>query len=92
MEKRTLAAESAYVYDLATIVPNFNLYDPLATVVIVKVEDTEVGSPTQGQYINSEAVVSVSTNETTGAVTVTNYRTFPVQCHITISTVRSDGV
>lgn len=92
MEKRTLSADTAHTYDLGSLVNTFGDYDNLATIVSVKVKDTEVGSPTFDQYLNSEAVIAVATHETTGAITVTNFRSFSVECHITISVVRADGV
>lgn len=83
-ETLTLPAEDSQEYDLTTLLgEDHDTYDKLSAAVTVLVMDDTDGSPTQGFYINSEAVVTVARSPA-GVVRLYNYQTTDVDCHVRI--------
>lgn len=70
-EKATIGAGLTKTYNLASHVPDLNLYDPLSSRITVLVLDSDPGSATLNNYINSEASITVGITQA-GVVTVVN--------------------
>ena len=87
-EEATIPAESSVDYDLTTLLgENHANYDKRSASVTVLVEETEVGSPLEGYFINSEGVLTVGI-DINGNVRLHNYQTTSVTCHVRIDVPR----
>lgn len=85
-ETHTFAAESTKTYNLTTIMgADASQYDLNGLVVQVLVLDNAVGSPTNGYYINSEAVIVVGISSNNLSVLLQNPRSVSVSAKIRIS-------
>lgn len=80
---RNIAANSSVQYNLASLLGVMNDFLLRGTRIEVSVLDEEVGSPTEGSYVNSEAMVARGVNGNT--VTIHNYSNATAKCRIFIA-------
>lgn len=86
--KVDLAAGANQDYTIAGLVgADAALYDPLATLIEVKVLDSEVGSPTNGYYTNAEAAATAGVKED-GSIRIHNYMSATRSFYISITLIK----
>lgn len=90
-EYLTLDGETEQTYDLSSLVSDPDKYNLPASRIEVRVLDDETGSPTEGDYINSEAVITTGIRNETTAV-LYNHQSGSLDCHVRIDVpVTMDG-
>jgi len=88
-ETVTIPANASKDYSMVALLGTDHAsYNKASASIEVKVLDGDVGSPTQGFYINAEGVITVGVNAA-GVVRVHNYRNAPITCHVKVGVPRN---